>query len=270
MQKIIAKKSLGQNFLHNTAILAKITDAGLRIQTQKILEIGPGLGALTKVLLEKSPETTQIIAIEKDNRLIPVLNDTFSTYIQNGKLSLIHKDILEFDPKEIGSTDYTVVANIPYYITGEILKKFLENEPKPRLLILLVQKEVADRIMARQKHTILSTITQIMAQPRVISVVGRHNFSPQPNVDSAILELIPHSNVNVDPELFLFIKKAFHSKRKTIVANLRDFWDVNIVKNSLTELNIPLNARAEDMQPEFWSKFLECINVKLSTEHKVF
>jgi 16S rRNA (adenine1518-N6/adenine1519-N6)-dimethyltransferase len=266
MAQINAKKSLGQNFLHNNAIVEKIAQAGLSHQPQTILEIGPGMGVLTRVLTEKTPDSSRVFAVEKDDRLIPILNETFAQEIKSGKLTLIHKDILDLSLSEIGvgtlptqTSDYAVIANIPYYITGEILKKFLEIEPKPKALILLVQKEVADRIMAREKHTILSTITHILAKPKVIAVVGRHNFSPQPNVDSAILELVPHINSELNTfstqefkKLTEFIKISFHSRRKTLIANLRGHYDISEAQKALSELNLPLDIRAEDIEPTIW------------------
>ena len=266
MAQINAKKSLGQNFLHNNAIVEKIAQAGLSHQPQTILEIGPGMGVLTRVLTDKSLNSSHVFAVEKDDRLIPILNETFAQEIKNGKLTLLHKDILDLSLSEIGigtlptqTSDYAVIANIPYYITGEILKKFLEIEPKPKALILLVQKEVADRIMAREKHTILSTITHILAKPKIVAVVGRHNFSPQPNVDSAILELIPHTDSELKgistqefKKLTEFIKISFHSRRKTLIANLRGHFDIIQVQKALSELNLPLNIRAEDITPTIW------------------
>lgn len=283
---VTAKKSLGQNFLHNKAIVQKIANAGLAYTPHKILEIGPGMGVLTEVLVELSQIETRIYAVEKDDRLIPVLSEKFKNALDSGKLTLLHKDILEFSLDEIGivegnqkdgggdnitsHNDYAVIANIPYYITGEILKKFLEIAPAPTVLILLVQKEVADRIMARDKHTILSTITHILAKPKVISVVGRHNFSPQPNVDSAILELVPHKNhgSGLLPQdfknLFDFIKIAFHSRRKTLVANLRDHYDLESVRNALTSLNLPLDIRAEDIDPTVWISLFQKVEKHLA------
>ncbi len=266
MAQINAKKSLGQNFLHNNAIVEKIAQAGLSHQPQTILEIGPGMGVLTRVLTEKTPDSSRVFAVEKDDRLIPILNETFAQEIKSDKLTLIHKDILDLSLSEIGigtlptqTSDYAVIANIPYYITGEILKKFLEIDPKPKALILLVQKEVADRIMAREKHTILSTITHILAKPKVIAVVGRHNFSPQPNVDSAILELVPHTNSDLNTistqefkKLTEFIKISFHSRRKTLIANLRGHYDISEAQKVLSELNLPLDIRAEDIEPTVW------------------
>ncbi len=266
MAQINAKKSLGQNFLHNNAIVEKIAQAGLSHQPQTILEIGPGMGVLTRVLTDKSLNSSHVFAVEKDDRLIPILSETFEQEIKNGKLTLLHKDILDLSLSEIGigtlptqTSDYAVIANIPYYITGEILKKFLEIEPKPKVLILLVQKEVADRIMAREKHTILSTITHILAKPKIVAVVGRHNFSPQPNVDSAILELVPHIDSEISgistqefKKLTEFIKISFHSRRKTLIANLRGHFDIIQVQKALSELNLPLNVRAEDIKPTIW------------------
>ena len=143
--EIKAKKSLGQNFLNSDGALDAIIKAGRVTKGDKVLEIGPGKGALTKRLLDAG---ANVIAIEKDDRLIPILEDLFAKEIKTKKLTLIHGDVLKFDPllNELKTKEYKLIANIPYYITGEITRKFLSGNFQPSVIVVLVQKEVAERI----------------------------------------------------------------------------------------------------------------------------
>src|SRR3989344_3189802 len=151
-----AKKSLGQNFLTSHAVAQDIIAAAHITPDDVVLEIGPGKGFLTEGLLQKAKK---VIAVEKDGRMVEYLKDKFREEIRNGKLELIHQDILSFDPAGCGLrvTGYKLIANIPYYITGEILRTFLSGDTQPSLMVLMVQKEVAERIVARDgKESILS------------------------------------------------------------------------------------------------------------------
>ena len=144
-----AKKSLGQNFLKSEPALNMMCEAGEVSDKDTVLEIGPGKGALTKKLLEKAK---RVIAVEKDHELFEFLQEKFVDEIKNGKLELINGDILEFDPTTyylLLTTSYKLIANIPYNITGAIFKKFLSSSFQPEKMVLLVQKEVADRVVAR-------------------------------------------------------------------------------------------------------------------------
>ncbi|MFM2357428.1 MAG: dimethyladenosine transferase, rRNA (adenine1518-N6/adenine1519-N6)-dimethyltransferase, partial [Candidatus Parcubacteria bacterium] len=186
MDKIQPKKSLGQNFLRSKKALQAIVEAGHITEQDTVLEIGPGEGVLTEKLLEKAG---QVVIIEKDHRLIPLLQEKFSKEITSGKLKLIPGDVLDITIEEYipTATAYKLIANIPYYITGEILRTFLEKQKQPEKIVLLVQKEVADRIMARdKKESILSLSVKIYGDPKREMVVNRESFKPVPNVDSAI------------------------------------------------------------------------------------
>jgi 16S rRNA (adenine1518-N6/adenine1519-N6)-dimethyltransferase len=222
------KKSLGQNFLKDKNILDKIVEAGEISQGELILEIGPGDGGLTEQILKKE---CRVVAIEKDDRLIPILKEKFAEQISSKKLVLIHKDILKFKPEDSGLTEsnFKIIANIPYYITGEIMRKALSEWPKAKNVVLLVQKEVAKRIIASdQKESLLSISVKVFGEPKLIGIVKAGSFSPAPKVDSAILKIenITNKNfTNIDQErFFLIVKTGFAHKRKMISGNLKEIF----------------------------------------------
>jgi len=191
-----AKKSLGQNFLKSNLALKKIIEAGEIKSDDIILEIGPGKGVLTEKLLEKVHPNDllggqgKVIAVEKDHELIEILKEKFSEQIKLGSLVLVHDDILKFDIVRQDLTTYKIIANIPYNITGAILKKFLTEKNQPESMILMVQHEVAQRIMARdKKESILSISVKAYGEPKLVMKVPARYFSPQPKVDSAIIAI---------------------------------------------------------------------------------
>ncbi len=260
-EKIRPKKSLGQNFLTSESALQKITETA-EINTEDIvLEVGPGKGALTRFLLKKNPK--KIIAIEKDSTLVDFLNENFSKNLETRQLEIINGDILYFSPENHVElkNGYKIVANIPYYITGHFIKKFLTTKNKPQKMILLVQKEVAERIVARNnKESILSISVKAYGNPKLIETVKRGSFFPSPNVDSAIL-LIDLSQKNLDPKIegetearfFKILHAGFGQKRKMILGNLENVFESRgEAENALKNCNIDPKKRAEDMKLEDW------------------
>lgn len=247
-----AKKSLGQNFLKNEGVLNKIIDAAELTRSDVVLEIGPGLGALTEKLLISSK---QVIAIEKDNSLFAVLGPKFSEF---GNLTLLNGDILEFDPQEVGDT-YKLVANIPYNITGAIIEKFLSTPFQPSMMVLMVQKEVAERIVAKDKKTggpgkesILSIATKAYGTPTYICTVKAGNFVPAPSIDSAVIKISDISrnsfiNKHHEEVFFQIVKAGFAHKRKTLGGNLKNILEPETVDQSLQESSISPSTRAEDL-----------------------
>src|SRR3989344_4924937 len=192
---IKAKKSLGQNFLKSKKALSDMLAAGEVGENDIVLEAGPGKGALTEELLKKAGK---VIAVEKDDALVEFLRDKFSSEIASGKLQLIHNDILEFDPSSynLKPKTYKLIANIPYYITGQFLRKFLSGDTQPSKMVILLQKEVVKRIMANDgKESILSISVKAYGRPKNIGKVSKENFSPRPKVDSALL---PIDNISRD------------------------------------------------------------------------
>lgn len=264
---IKAKKSLGQNFLKSEAVLRAIAEAADISPTDTVLEIGPGQGALTKHLLERAGK---VIAVEKDERLVEYLRDNFKFQISNDKLEIICGDILEVEKL---TENYVLVGNIPYYITGAIFKKFLQSDNQPKSMTLLVQKEVAERIMAKparagggEKESILSISVKVFGEPRYVKTVKRGSFSPPPKVDSAVIkieninrerlaELTSLTPLNLKGEskikdaekrFFEILKKGFSHKRKLLSKNL------GIEKEILKECGIAEKARAEDLTVDNW------------------
>ncbi len=190
MNKIFAKKSLGQNFLSSKKIVERIVMEAKVSKEDCVLEIGPGKGILTEALLEK---VKKVIAVEKDDFLFEFLKEKFAKEIKVKKLEIIHEDIVDFDQEKI-KKPYKLVANIPYNITGEILRKFLSGKNKPESMTVLVQKEVAERIFARDgKESLLSISVKIFGTPRLGFVISRGQFNPVPNVDSRVLSI---DNIN--------------------------------------------------------------------------
>ena len=267
-----AKKSLGQNFLRSGSALRAISDAGKIVPTDIVLEIGPGKGALTEVLLETG---AKVIAIEKDRLLIPYLAEKFAAEIRNGTLELIEKDILEWNPSDIGlqANEYKLIANIPYYITGAILEKFLEEETRPERIVFLVQKEVADRIVARdKKESILSISVKAFGIPKVVMKVSKKAFSPSPKVDSAILLIENISHIYFDDwgiaekkairEFFDIVHAGFAHKRKLLARNLEKVSTKETITKAFSELDLSLSVRAEDLSPVKWLALARALSSK--------
>ena len=244
---VFAKKSLGQNFLHSEGALAAIVEAGNASKADTILEIGPGRGALTAKLLETG---ARVIAVEKDRELIPVLEEKFAKQIKSKQLSLMEGDILELTAKDILGkiSSYKLIANIPYYITGEIIRKFFEEKIQPVCMVLLVQKEVAERIVSRDgKESILSIAVKAYATPRYVRTVKRGEFAPSPNVDSAIVafeainkDIFKKNDVS-EQDFFDVMKLGFAHKRKKLGGNLKPVQDM---------LNADVFAKFKDMRAE--------------------
>lgn len=258
---IPAKKSLGQNFLKSKVALTAMVEAGEVNNTDLILEVGPGKGVLTEKLLGIAKK---VIAVEKDDRLIEFLQEKFAVEIKEGRLEIIHGDILDFEPERLveensaNFSSYKLIANIPYYITGIFLRKFLETEYQPSKIVVMVQKEIADRIVAREgKESLLSLSVKAYGEPKKIMKVDKENFSPMPNVDSAILLINNISkkfftdNQITEKNFFEIIHAGFAHKRKILSSNLKE-----VVLIEKLELLTP-NVRAEDLKLEEWVGLLK-------------
>lgn len=253
-----AKKHLGQNFLKSKEALRMMINTSELKETDTVLEIGPGHGALTQVLLSSG---ATVIAVEKDTDLIPMLQITFSEAIRNKKLKIITGDILKLNLSdlELKNKNYKLIANIPYYITGEIIRKFLEIENPPEIITILVQKEVAERIVAKdKKESILSTSVKIFGEPKYVKTVSKKYFSPIPRVDSAIIKITPKENLLqknkiLPKDFFDFLKKSFSGKRKTITNGLKHYFeDKEKMIETLDRLDISHKSRPENLTVDNW------------------
>lgn len=261
---IKAKKSLGQNFLKSMPALKKIIEIGEIKEGEIILEIGPGKGALTKYLLEKS---SCVVAIEKDKRMMDFLKEKFQKEIDEKRLTLLEKDILELKTEDFKKKkeNYKIIANIPYNITGAILKKFLTEENQPEKMVLMVQKEVAERIAKQDnkkpKENLLSISVKAYGTPKIIMKVPKRYFSPMPKVDSAIL-LIENISKNLflekeikEEDFWEIVHLGFAHKRKTLLKNLQKKQKENKKINWLEifeKLKIDKNQRAENLSLNNW------------------
>lgn len=245
--KMKNKKSLGQHWLRNRAILDEIAELAVLPGIDICLEIGPGLGTLTSSLLKRFGE---VVAVEYDAELARKLPGQFP-----GKnLKVIQADILDF---EIDLSRYVVAGNIPYYITTPIVKKLLSEKQLPARIVLLMQKEVAERIAAKEgKNNLLGLYAQNLAEVDLGPVVRAEEFTPPPKVDSQVIVLNPRVEPVVDPRCLRLAKIGFSAPRKKLVANLaagtaqsREFW-----REKLAAEGVNPDARAEDLGLKDWEK----------------
>lgn len=275
-----ARKGLSQNFLVDRSALEKIVEAGELTGDDLVIEIGPGTGVLTSELVETAGE---VIAIELDSKLVELLNCSIvkllgspsNSAIQqfsNKKLKVINADVLKINLNElIGDRKYKVMANIPYHITSKILELFLSRNNKPETMVLLVQKEVAERVCARPgAMSTLSVSVQLYGEPEIVGIVKKDSFFPSPKVDSAILKIVCHSeqseeshkemgsfaSAQDDPEksFFRLIHIGFASKRKTLVNNLSAGYYISKEEASgiIKKAGLSENARAQELSIEEW------------------
>lgn len=237
-------KSLGQHWLKNREILDEIADSAVYNSVEKCIEIGPGLGTLTSSLLKRFNKVT---AVEFDQRLAENLPKSFP-----GKnLEVINADFLKFDLEAI-KEPYVVAGNIPYYITSPIIEKILKTKNQPKKVVLLIQKEVAERILDK-KETMLSLMVKnySVAEPGV--VVPKAEFTPPPKVDSQVIILTPHAPL-VDEEAFKIIKLGFIAPRKKAVHNLAPLKTEAEMRQLFNEIGIDENARPGDIPLEKWAE----------------
>ncbi len=250
---MFAKKSLGQNFLMHAQTAERIVNAAGIASSDTVLEVGPGTGMLTRVLLARA---ARVVAVEADHALVETLEETFAAEIEEGRLLLVHEDIRNFDARTI-SGEYSLVANIPYYITGEIIRQFLTSEHQPRSMTLLVQKEVAERIARSKKESLLSLSVKAYGTPKYVFTVPRGAFRPAPNVDSAVLHIkdITRSlfaSLAHETRFFEVLHAGFAHKRKQLGNNLEPLGDKERVLAALAVAATKPTARAEDLSLASW------------------
>lgn len=254
------KKKLGQNFLQDPNILEKIVDIAGVDKDDTVLEIGPGLGSLTRHLAARAKK---VIAVELDKGLIPVLESTLSGYANT---KIIPGDILNLPPAElIDAPNYIVVANIPYYITSAILRHLLENPPRPSRVALTIQQEVAQRICVPEgeKMSILALSIQVYGKPTIASKIPAGAFTPPPNVDSAIIHIDLYKEPRLPAALlddfFQLAKAGFSQKRKNLRNSLAG--GMKIAKKEseslLEKAKIDPRRRAETLTFPEWQRLTE-------------
>jgi 16S rRNA (adenine1518-N6/adenine1519-N6)-dimethyltransferase len=254
-----AHKGLGQNFLQDPLALERIISAAEIHSTDTLLEIGPGLGSLTRYLAVSAKE---VIAVELDQNLLPPLKAVLSPY---RNIRLIHGDILDLSPKDLVlDNDYTVVANIPYYITSAVIRHLLENEPKPRRIVLTIQKEVAKRICAEPGDmSLLALSVQVYGKPRIAAQIPAEAFFPAPKVDSSVLVVDIYPSPLIKGSLldtfFKLIKAGFSQKRKTLRNSLSPGLHIPPAEAAefLTRAGIDPQRRAETLSIEEWERLAE-------------
>lgn len=252
------KKSLGQHWLKDREILARIAEAASITTLDTVLEIGPGLGTLTSELLRRAEK---VIAVELDGALAEKLPGQFP-----GKtLEVINEDILEFD-LNILPKQYIVVANVPYYITSKIIKKLLTSDNKPKTTVLLIQKEVAQRLAAKPGNmSILSISAQIYGEVELDQMVPAHYFTPPPKVDSQVVVIRTRSEPLIAPkdekQFFKVVKAGFSSKRKKLRSSLSA--GLNITKQEtediLKKVGINPDDRAEALAIQQWVDLMKIV-----------
>ncbi len=262
--KFETKKSLGQHFLNSRVVPGWLCEAGEVTSNDTVLEIGPGTGALTIELLERG---AKVIALEADPRAIEVLQEKFSEAVADGRLTIHHTDVRQFEPQNIGLQDHSfkVVANIPYYLTGQLFRTFLDSNVQPTLLVFLVQKEVAKRATTKleygEKESLLSLSIKAFGTPKYVKTVGKGHFNPSPKVDSAIIKVADVNRehfTKISPELFFHVLHlGFASKRKQLLGNLSKEYDRTKLSELFSTLDLALDVRGEDVPLNKWFELVE-------------
>ncbi|MDD2730786.1 MAG: 16S rRNA (adenine(1518)-N(6)/adenine(1519)-N(6))-dimethyltransferase RsmA [Candidatus Portnoybacteria bacterium] len=254
-QKIKPNKLLGQNFLVDKNVLAKIIAAADLFKNDTVLEVGPGKGILTRELAVRA---SRVVAVEKDRRLAPLLQESFKN-AEN--IKIVQADILKF-LKSWPVENYKVVANIPYYLTSRLIRLLLESPRPPRQIVLLVQQEVAQRICSKPPEmSLLAIAVQFYAQTKIIAKVPRGAFWPRPRVDSAIIKITPYGqpcDKSFVHRFFRLAKAGFSQPRKQLQNNLRNGLKIDQEKISaaLKSLKIKPTQRAESLTLDNWLKLV--------------
>lgn len=253
------KKSLGQNFLSDPNVLERIVQAAEISPESSVLEVGPGLGSLTRYLAQAA---RLVVAVELDALFIPILKDVLR---EMPNVEVVHGDILKLDPAQLmGEDRYLVVANIPYYITSNLIRHLLASPLKPRRMVLTIQQEVAERITAEPGDmSLLALSVQVYGKPKIVAHIPAGAFYPSPNVDSSVVRVdlyaeprIPEAQLN---DFFRLAKSGFGQKRKTLRNSLSAglSWSGERTAELLQESGIDPQRRAETLSIEDWKQLTE-------------
>jgi len=267
------KKQYGQNFLINKGVLEKIVESADIKKDDVVLEVGPGLGVLTKEIAKKAKK---VFVVEKDRDMIKVLEKVLDKEkIKN--VEIFNEDVLNLDLEKVGIGNYKLVANIPYYLTSALIRKFLEEKKKPEKIILMIQKEVAQRICKKRKMSLLSLSVQFYSDPKILFKVLKGSFFPSPKIDSAVIEIIPKTKIQKEEKYFFkFIKAGFSSPRKQLLSNLLKNTDLHIfldkdlsreyLESIFKKINLDKKIRAEDLKESDWINLINEITKNLSPQ----
>ena len=265
-------KRLGQNFLIDESALQRVAEAAEVTAEDVVLEIGPGLGSLTRVLAILA---WQVVAVEIDARFIPPLKEVLSSF---KNVQLVQGDILSLNPAELianhtNAAGYLVVANIPYYITSALFRHLLETDVKPDRMVLTVQREVAERICAAPGDmSLLALSVQVYGQPQIAAHIPAGAFYPPPKVDSAVVRVDLYAQPQIPTSelatFFLLVKAGFSQKRKTLRNALSGGmrWETAFAAQILQAAGIDLMRRAETLSLEEWGNLVAAYQSELSVE----
>ena len=267
--KFTFQKKFGQNFLIDTHVLDKIVNAAEITKDDVVLEIGPGIGTLTQYLAVSAKE---VIAVEIDKVLIPILEDTLQGY---ENVSLINEDILKVDIGEIAKQHgcaLKIVANLPYYITTPIIMQLFESNVPVKSVTVMVQKEVASRMQVgpgTKEYGALSLAVQYYAKPYIVANVPPNCFMPRPQVGSAVIRLdryeSPPVNVNDEKQMFHLIRASFNQRRKTLVNALYNASEIHMekeeIKKAIMQLGKGENIRGETLTLAEFAKLSDIIDM---------
>ena len=251
------KQRLGQNFLRSQTVLEKIVIAAKLNKNETVLEIGTGNGNLTRFLAQSAG---RVITVEKDRALLAIAQHNLKEF---ANITFINQDVLSLAPERLRLKNYKVVGNIPYYLTGKLLELVLEEWSKPKLIVFLVQKEVAEKLLTQRKRSTLTVITQLLAKVEPVARVSRKLFWPEPKVDSVVIRLFPFSQ-NVfeqNPGLKKLIKSGFSHPRKLLISNLKTGLNLTEEKllASFIKLSLSPKCRAENLTPTDWLNLQQTI-----------
>jgi 16S rRNA (adenine1518-N6/adenine1519-N6)-dimethyltransferase len=249
LYKIKPNSQLGQSFLINVKVYEKIIKAA-DIKDKEVLEVGPGLGFLTASLIK---EAKKVVAVELDPIITTYLRTALLTSNINN-LEIVEQNILNFNPRNYFENNYHIVANLPYNISSIFLRTYLSHIYQPSSLTLMLQKEVAQRIMAKEpNNNLLALSVKYFAKAQIIDYVPADSFWPQPKVDSAIIKIVCQNQEN-DKKLFQVMRAGFSSKRKMLKNNLKSVLKIDIKEseNILNKLKLNPLVRAENLSLDNW------------------
>jgi 16S rRNA (adenine1518-N6/adenine1519-N6)-dimethyltransferase len=258
---------LGQNFLKDKNVVKKIIKSANLTSDDLVVEIGPGKGILTEELAKFAGK---VLAVEIDKNLVPSLKNKFK---EQKNVEIIEGDILKINLKKLIIdyrllvTSYKIIANLPYYITSKIIRLFLESETPPSEMVLMVQKEVAERIVAKPgQMSILAVSVQYYADAEILFYVGKENFDPAPEVNSAVIRITHNSQLDTQNEeynkkFFKIVRAGFCARRKTLANNLANSFhmDRKVVEEKMKSSRIKNTARAQELSMEDWKNLAEAM-----------